>query len=333
MIIRDGRVMARVATIDAITAIPDADAIEAAQIGGWQVVVRKGLHTTGERVVYFEIDTALPAADPRWEFLARHGTKRDLDGGEWVVLRTARFRGAISQGLVQSLTDVGAPLDAEDGADLTEFLGVAKWEKPLPAGTTGTIIGPWDSRRAPKTDAERVQNLVEAWPALLTETWVATEKVDGTSLTVWWDDDGAPRVFSREWEIGEGDNAYWTGARLLGDLPGFTVQAEVVGPGIQGNRLRLPQVRALVFAVWRDRQPLPRSEWPGQALAHAVPVLDLPLPATPAEAVALVDGMASTVNPAVQAEGVVWHADRMVPVLGRNTIKAVNNTWLLKAKD
>jgi len=91
------RRLVTVETITALTPIPDADAIESASVGGWSVVVRKGEFTLGQAVLYFEIDSALPCADPRFAFLAARGTKI-LDPGteaERVVhrLKTARLRG------------------------------------------------------------------------------------------------------------------------------------------------------------------------------------------------------------------------------------------------
>lgn len=69
-IIRDD--VRRLATVEAITniaPIPDADAIVQAHVRGWTVVVKKGEFREGQLVVYFEVDTALPLTDPRFEFL------------------------------------------------------------------------------------------------------------------------------------------------------------------------------------------------------------------------------------------------------------------------
>lgn len=314
----------RLATVERILdirPIPNADAIEAARVRGWTVVVRKGEFAPGDPVIYFEIDAALPLDDARFAFLAPRGS-REIDGRQFHVLRTAKLRGTYSQGLA---------LPAVDFPDVDE-LDLRKWEAPIPGGNE---VGPFLTAYADKTDSERAQNLVAEWSNILDREWVATEKVDGTSCSIVCDQDGAIHVCGRNWEIAEGDNLYWRAARSLplNDFAaGDVVQAEIVGPGIQGNRLGLPTVRLVVFSVVRDREHLPRSEWPGWALALAAPVYDLALPVTAAEAVALVDGIKSLVSPARLAEGVVWHtADgSIVPVLRRSTFKTISNKYLTR---
>lgn len=321
------RALARVETIADLSPIPDADQIEAARIGGWTVVARKGEFRAGDEVIYFEIDTCLPLDDPRFAFLAPRGVKT-VEGRDFHVLKTARLRGVYSQGLV---------MQAGDFPDLAG-LRFGKWEPPLPTGS-GNIVGPFPSAYARSTDSERAQNLTGVWPVIAGHAggWVATEKVDGSSVTVVADADGVLHVASRQWEIGDGDNLYWNALRAtFGTLPalapGDGFQAEVVGPGVQSNRLGLPRLRVFVFNVLRNRAAIPRAEWPVWALANAVPVLDLLFPASPEQAVGQVDGLKSVVSPGRNAEGVVWHTvdGSVVPVLGRETFKAISNRYLLK---
>ena len=49
-----------VAEVQAIRAHPDADRLEIAEILGWQLVVAKGEHHVGERVVYVPPDAVVP---------------------------------------------------------------------------------------------------------------------------------------------------------------------------------------------------------------------------------------------------------------------------------
>lgn len=49
-----------VTTIEKIALHPNADALELAQVLGWQLVVRKGEYAVGDKIVYFPIDTVLP---------------------------------------------------------------------------------------------------------------------------------------------------------------------------------------------------------------------------------------------------------------------------------
>lgn len=323
------RALARIESITSIEPIPDADAIEAARIGGWTVVVKKGEFQPGDQVVYFEIDTCLPLDDERFAFLAPRGCKM-IDGVGYHVLKTARLRGTYSQGLALPAGQFG---DLED-------LRFGKWDPPLPTGP-GDITGSFPDRYARKTDSERAQNLTNAWPQIAAHPggWQATEKVDGTSCTVVCDADGGVHVAGRQWKIGDGNNTYWNALRATFDgglpplSPGEGFQCEVVGPGVQDNRLGLPKLRVLVFNVIRNRQALPRAEWPEWATANAVPLVPLPFPASPADAVTQVDGLKSLVSPGRNAEGVVWHTldGQVVPELGRETFKAISNRYLLKS--
>lgn len=339
-IITGKRALATVARIERIDPIPDADAIERAIVRDWGVVVRKGEFVAGDLVAYFEVDTALPLSDSRFAFLAPRGHKT-VDGAEYHVLKTVRLRGVYSQGLVlpagQFLDEITVMAgDLAEGTDLTGMIGLGKFEPPMPVGG-GEQAGPFLTTYAAKTDSERAQNLGATWSDLSRFAWIASEKVDGTSMTIVVDSDGSIRVCGRNWEIREGDNVYWSAARryrLAEHLsPGMAVQAEVAGPGIQGNPLRLSDVRVFVFAVTADRVPLPRDRWPAGLLPMAAPLIELPFPTSPSEAIAQVEGMRSAISPERQAEGVVWHTvdGRSPACLGRPTFKAINNAYLVNA--
>src|SRR5262245_53917451 len=85
--------------IAALEPIPGADAIDAATVRGWTVVVKKREFQLGEDVVYFEIDSFLPLDDERFAFLEPRGSKT-VEGVRGHVLKTVRLRGVYSQGLV-----------------------------------------------------------------------------------------------------------------------------------------------------------------------------------------------------------------------------------------
>lgn len=342
--------------------IPDADAIERARVRGWDVVVRKGEVHPGDVVLYFEIDAALPLEDPRFAFLEPRGRKVLEDGTAVHVLKTARLRGQYSQGLVipmdletrsqifqyldtkgYSYNPVTAVEDVDRmlGVDVSEALGVTKYEAPIPANLAGQMVGTFPTDQVQKTDSERVQNLTAVFDELRNEgTWTATEKIDGSSVTyIVTGDTVAPlRVCSRNWELEP--NPDLTSVKLaeahnLTDLPaGTIIQGEAYGEGIQGNPLKIKGTALAVFSVFSaPHQLLPRSEWPATLQAIAAPVLDLELPATVDEAVKQVEGMKSLVAPGRQAEGVVWHESTGKTFRSleyRANLKAINNKYLLK---
>lgn len=332
------RKLVTVARIEALTPIEGADRIEAAKVRNWNVVVGKGDFKVGELVAYFEVDSALPVEDSRFAKFAERGTKTMPDGTKAHVLRTIKLRGTVSQGLVMSLYELEDLYYAfcEEGDDLTKVLGIQKWEPPLPAGDNAPK-GNFPTQYADKTDSERVQNMSDRqWAEIQEMKWMATEKLNGTSVTIIKELDGTVRVASRNWEVAEGSlhyNAVMNSGIPDQMEPGLTVQGEIVGPGIQGNPLKLNEVRIFLFTLWKDR--VVQEEWPQWATDMTVPILALDFPYTIEEAIAQVDGLKSEINPQVQAEGVVWHTldGKPVPSLGRATWKSVNNKFLLKQKD
>lgn len=212
------RELAYVVKIDAIEPITGSDNCEAAYVGGWHIMVRKGTFAAGDLAVYFEIDSHLDTTKPEFAFLEKkHGnikTQKYTFGGK------GNF---ISQGLLMSFADFGWAPDAYKAGDyLTEKLGVTysvQEDNKRKANTdkyTGmrarhpkifkSKFGKWIMKYAwgrkimyfffgkksdkksdwpawvIKTDEERAQNLPQLFPGDATE-WIATEKIDGTSTT------------------------------------------------------------------------------------------------------------------------------------------------------
>ena len=93
------RELCYVVKIDAIEPIIGSDNCEAAVVGGWRVMTRKGTFKSGDYAVYFEIDSKVPEK-PEFEFLAKKHYK--------VKTQKYTFGGKgnfISQGLLMSFTD------------------------------------------------------------------------------------------------------------------------------------------------------------------------------------------------------------------------------------
>jgi RNA ligase (TIGR02306 family) len=360
------RKLATVETVTAIRAIPDADAIECARIRGWDVVVKKGEFAAGERCLYLEVDTLIDVTDPRFAFLAPRGTRTDMDGNTGHVLKTARLRGQYSQGLALPLTDfpeITGPdgLTLPAGADVTGLLPVTLWTPPLPANLTGHAYGRipgW----IPVTDEDRLENN----PHLLTareHIWTATEKLDGTSTTVYvnphagdttdltpshWR--GIRGVCSRNYDLAyDPEQTQWRLAldadlhtRMADTWPGqqAVLQGETIGESIQGNPLRVTGQRLVLFTVRVAGRELPRAEWPDWVLQQAVPTYpDLEFPSTVDDAVIQVDGLTSRYTPGQPAEGVVWRADTATVRGGdtpdsvwtaRGSFKVISRRYLLK---
>lgn len=183
------RNLASVQKILNIRPIPGADMIEAVDVLGWTVVSQKGIHTIGDLVIYFEVDSFLNANEPRYasfeERFTNWGDKRGMR------LKTIKLRKQISQGLILSLKEFPEIKNPKEGDDVTEILKIEKWESlaeqssnagGLGAKTAGAKAFPSFIR---KTDQERVQNRIQHLPVVKdTETFEESVKLDGSSMTL-----------------------------------------------------------------------------------------------------------------------------------------------------
>ncbi len=251
------RKLASVQRVLALEPIPNADAIELAKINGWQCVVKKEEFKVGDLGVFLEIDS-IPPDSPSFSFLwkPRDAAPNDIFARpEKFRIRTMKLRGALSQGLLLPLSVLG--VSGQEGDDLTEQLGIEKYEPPVSTSIGQNIARASFPSWLPKTDEMRVQSVPDVLEELRALPYVCTLKCDGTSATYTLSPfDGEFHVCSRNLSLFDGDNVYWQLARsleieqVLRDNPGLAVQGEVCGPGIQKNRLGLKAPTLLVFNVY-----------------------------------------------------------------------------------
>ncbi len=265
------RKLASIKKIDALNPIEGADKIEVATVGGWKVVCQKGLYNVGDLVCYFEIDSWIP--NEVAPFLTKEGQEpKEYNGMKGERLRTVKLRGVTSQGLLLPLSEVEVFLDRFEikmpeikpfeGKDVTELLGIQKYEAPIPACLAGKVKGQFPAW-IPKTDEERIQNLTGEWEDLKKyDSWYITEKIDGTSFTCYIKGDEFG-VCSRNMDLYEDtSNTHWKFVRAAnleekmrnfriehGNVD-FAIQGELIGEGIQKNRYGLKGQRVHVFNVY-----------------------------------------------------------------------------------
>jgi RNA ligase (TIGR02306 family) len=339
------RKLASIRVIDEIRPHTNADSLELAIVGGWQTIVKKGEFKAGDHVVYFEVDSVLPVR-PEYEFL-RKCCYVKKDWVEGFRLKTIKLRGELSQGLV---TRIPGGMISFDGRDVTEALDVVKWDPPVPAQLSGQVKGNFPPF-LPKTDQERVQNLVhEVAEAYVNhDLFEVTIKLDGSSFTCYYYD-GNVGVCSRNLELKINDeNKDNTFVKLfvesgLADYlmsygRNIAIQGELMGPGIQGNRENLSEPMLFVFDIFNiDEQryltPMERHEIFNQLRNEApevmkrvshVPVLEYMTTVSPhTELLMLADGP-SLNNPI--REGIVYKR-----VDGRFSFKVISNNFLLNEK-
>lgn len=327
------RRLATIRRVDEVQAIEGADRIELAVVDGWKCVVQRGEFSVGQKVIYCEIDSFLPVR-PEFEFLRKSSFKRK-DDAEGFRLRTVKLRGQISQGLLLSVDTLGR--DAEIGEEVTNELGIVKYEPPIPACLNGNVVGPFPTS-IEKTDEERIQNLASDYENLRGKTFHVTEKLDGTSFTAFVDEEFG--VCGRNWQYQKEDkNSYWQIAeqlslenKLLELGRRLAIQGELVGPGIQKNRYKLKHKQLFVFNVFDlDNycylEKSETSELCMQLSLNEVPfVATRNVPETLDEILAEAEGK-STLSDAVEREGLVW-----VSGAGRSRIsfKTISNKFLSK---
>jgi RNA ligase (TIGR02306 family) len=336
------RSLASIQTITNINDIPGADNIKVAKILGWNIVVRKDEYAVGDKVIYCEIDSVLP---PKPEFAFMESRKYRV--------RTIRLRGQISQGLCLpvSLLPNGAYYV---GDDVTELMGIRKYEPPIPEGQKARLCGrargtrPW---YIPKTDEMRVQSIPHVIARHVGKVLYVTEKLDGTSMSIWYDKDTGLHVCSREMDLAPDNEskyngtAYWDYvnnsdvAEVLKQFGNVAFQGELVGPGIQKNKYGLKNLQYHVYNVV-DLDNHVYMEY--QAIRDAVEAFGIPkdflvpylgeitLDHTVDQILELAKG--TSVMTDIPREGIVLRATPETTDfnLGRLSFKAINNDFLEK---
>ncbi len=263
------RKLVTIRKLENIRPINGADRIMLGSIDGWDVVIEKGKYEEGELVVYFEIDSVIPITD-FFSFLSKYNkVVTNFDGSKGYLIKTLRMNKfkVLSQGLVmkiQDLIDNGILKDDpySVGEDVTEQVGVVVYDDGSSEfdSKSKKTLGSFPSF-IPKTDQERIQNLPEYFEIHRKQLFECTEKLDGSSGTIYYHK-GKIGVCSRTQELDPESDSPWTrvnkmykiGEKLQQFCEGvnrnLALQGEVVGPSIQKNRLGLPVLRFYVYDIF-----------------------------------------------------------------------------------
>lgn len=264
------RKMVTLRRIDDVQPIDGADRIERAVVDGWDVVVEKDTWSVGDICIYMEPDTFLPADDPRYAFLMPRGTKDMMVDNKMVtghVLRTIRLRGVYSAGILFHVDELLPHIPErawEDilkkEVDLSKMCGV--WEySPIATPGQFEFLGKYDTFVSPRTDAERAQNVKQDKFDLLKKTeYYTSVKIDGTSMTICKDiRDGELKIYSHnnrlKLDVGMGLTSFKAAesqglVEFCEHNQGITLQYELAGEKIGGNRLGLKGHRCFVFSAY-----------------------------------------------------------------------------------
>lgn len=335
------RKLASIRTIENIRPIEGADKIELASIGGWNVVVAKEVgHKVGDWVVYCEIDCFLPIRE-EFEFLRKSSYKK-MGNQEGFRLKTIKLRNEVSQGLILPFRILPLGDTFHEGQDVSEILGIVKYEQPVPAELAGKVKGLFPSF-IPKTDELRIQNLsfeFEEWKIQSNNKFYVTEKLDGSSAT-YYIKNGEFGVCSRNLDLLETEgNTFWKVARHL-ELEqkmaslgrNISFQGELIGEGIQGNPYSIKGQTVYFFNIF-DIDKFARvgvnefiSTMESLDLSY-VPFLEMNflLPNTIEEILEYAEDK-SVLNLKVEREGIVVRSYDM-----KISFKAISNKFLLGEK-
>lgn len=353
------RKLATIRRIAEIRPIENADAIEHVRVDGWWVVGKKGEFQVNDLAVYIEIDAWCP--HELAPFLSKGKEPREYNGVKGERLKTVKLRGAVSQGLLLPIpTELNDPTQFTEGMDVTELLGVQKWEPPIPAQLRGKIAGNFPSWLR-KTDEDRIQNCFKDVSPRLNESWTIEEKVDGSSMTVGYrkcdfilDKDGQPIpeefvVCSRNLslKLEDEDNTFVRVAKessiqdaMKSYGRNLGISGELIGEGIQGNKYDIKGHRWLVFNIFdvdtgkyvsaEERQFIIRDLVALGATIEQVPVITA-VGTTQLYRLSVDDFLEmaegkSALNPKTEREGLVFKNQTDPDI----SFKAISNRWLLK---
>jgi len=185
----------RKATIEKIERIrphPNADALEFADVLGYQCIVKKGQFNEGDLVVYIPEQTLVPRyilEDMNlWDVEKGIGK---LAGSRGNRVKAVKLRGETSLGLLYPIVDgilcneygmeEAMSVGEEDiGTDVSQFLYIVKWEPEIPTQMSGEVCNL--SGKTLKYDIENIKNHPQYEQALevLGIQCVITEKLHGT---------------------------------------------------------------------------------------------------------------------------------------------------------
>lgn len=268
------RKLATIRRIEKLEAIPNADRIWKATIGGWEVVTAKDNgFQVGDKVIFLEVDSFVPHEVA--PFLSK-GEPREFNGIKGERLKTIRLKNQLSQGLILPLSVLDGHCENisygdyktddfswEEGYDVSEILQIQKYEKPLPTSLMGKARGNFPSF-IPKTDQERCQNLQhEIFETNKDTEYEVTVKLDGSSMTVYhYNTEEEPNrvgVCSRnlELKLDQEGNAFVDTVNKIGLMDALkdmgkniAIQGELCGKNVQGNKDGFDDLYYFVYDIF-----------------------------------------------------------------------------------
>lgn len=300
-----------------------------------------GEFIVGDLAIYFSIDSIPDFSDPNTVIVQKRGRR----------IKTIKLRGVISQGLLAPLSWLesrGHSIDNIcEGLDVTELMGVTKYICEEEQYQYGFTLGARTKGRnfptgVPRTDESKLQSHPHLLEYIQDRNIVITRKEDGCSATFVYQDE-VFQVCGRNccWSEPTKETNHYFVISLKEKLEdkmrrlnvNLAIQGEIVGPKINGNRMKLQELRFEVFRIWNideNRflwwrelvdicQQLQLDHVPVVFFGHSSS-LDLSVPGF----LRLAENQ--RYGSGALAEGIVVRADEGRPV----SFKVISNSYLLK---
>ena len=165
------RELAYVVKIDGIEPIIGSDNCEAAVVGGWRIMTRKGTFNVGDPAIYFEIDSKVPATE-QFAFLEKKHYK--------VKTQKYSFGGKgnfVSQGLLMHPSDFGwksVIVDSDDVVGVMDTDGVSYFDNDESRFLTqklGVVYASDDDNKRKANSVDKYKRMAQRHPKLGKTAW------------------------------------------------------------------------------------------------------------------------------------------------------------------
>lgn len=256
--------MNNLASIEKITRVyphPNADALELSEVRNCQVIVPKDKYKEGQKIVFIWPDSILP--DKPWAEFYKAKSSR---------VRAIKLRSEWSFGIVETFENVGYEGEIEIGKEISEDLGIFKYEAPPPKDLQAKGGLPFG---IPKTDEENHYKF-DTLP--YGELCTVTRKIDGSSVSHYYHlETDTFGVMSRSLELKpECNNAYTEHLKqydIENKLKDYCIQNQIslcvrgesCGNGRNGHKANVDAKQPTawkVYSVWdiEKRRYIPLEE-------------------------------------------------------------------------
>lgn len=335
------RELAIIAKIQDVQPIKGKDRIELATVENYTVIVEKGKYRVGDLVVYVFYETVLPVK-PEFEFLRARCYNKLYNGFR---IRAMKMGGVYSNGIVFPLSILPSNVSVKEGKNVGEILGIVKYapediEEKKNKQTYNPLMKKLMRYKVfrtlfkrkklvydypitvPKSSETNVQKLFDEYKEKYDdEVFYVTEKLEGQSATYMLIGKKREyRVYSHNVMRDPKGNGNW---ELVGKKlnmkkilkkykTNYTIQGEIVGPGIQKNIYKFDDMKLYVFKIIETDSGRALSYAEMVMLCHelgleTVPQLEtrIGLPNTLEDCLIEADNK-SVLNPKVPREGIVY---------------------------